>query len=371
MLYMNILILNWRDPQNPKAGGAEYVTMKHALSWVKRGHSVTWLAASFEGAKTHEEREGVRILRQGNIVTVFWYAFAYYRAHKNDIDLIIDEVHGVPFFSKLYVKKPIIVFIHEVAGDIWHIMYPFPISLIGRMLERFFLWLYRDEYFWTDAASTLQELRAYGVRADRSVAIACPIENKSLHRLPKKNTVPTFLFVGRIVRMKGVDDVLLALRSIVSTHKKAVLWVVGDGDAAYVEKLRRTAITYGISDNIIWYGKVSQDKKLTLMAKAHVLLHASVKEGWGLVVLEAASQGTPTVAYAIHGLVDTIKDRHTGVLTKKNTPEHLSHEAINLYRNKKLYQSLQKNGLQWSRSFTWSQSTKESITLLSAVYKSS
>ena len=48
---MNILILNWRDPKNPKSGGAEIVTVQHAKAWIKRGHSVTWFASRYKNSR--------------------------------------------------------------------------------------------------------------------------------------------------------------------------------------------------------------------------------------------------------------------------------------------------------------------------------
>src|SRR3989304_4913798 len=96
---MRILILNWRDPKNPKSGGAEIVTLEHAKAWVKKGHKVTWFTSKFAGSKGTE------------------------------------KIHGIPFFTPLYVKKPKIAFIHEVANEIWNYMYSFPINKIGKSIE--------------------------------------------------------------------------------------------------------------------------------------------------------------------------------------------------------------------------------------------
>ena len=53
---MNILILNWRDPKHPNAGGAEIVTREHAKAWNKAGHSVTWFSSFFKDAKENESQ---------------------------------------------------------------------------------------------------------------------------------------------------------------------------------------------------------------------------------------------------------------------------------------------------------------------------
>ena len=71
---MHILILNWRDPKNPKSGGAEIVTLEHAKAWVKKGHNVTWFTSKFKGSKDTEKIEGINIVRRGNFLTVFLIA---------------------------------------------------------------------------------------------------------------------------------------------------------------------------------------------------------------------------------------------------------------------------------------------------------
>ncbi|HVZ58658.1 MAG TPA: glycosyltransferase family 1 protein, partial [Patescibacteria group bacterium] len=98
---MNILILNWRDPKNPKSGGAEIVTMEHAKFWVKNGHSVTWFTSCFAGSSNKENIDGISIVRRGNSFTTYLYAPFFYLLHRQDFDIVIDEIHGIPFFTPL------------------------------------------------------------------------------------------------------------------------------------------------------------------------------------------------------------------------------------------------------------------------------
>src|SRR5258706_8835326 len=151
MKKMTILIFNWRDPKNPKAGGAEIVTQEFAKGWIKKGFRVIWFTSSFRGAVKNERLDNVEIVRWGNAMSVFFMAPFFYFFHKQEIDIVIDEIHGLPFFTPLFVKKPIIAFIHEVAAEIWDYMYPFPVNVIGKWIEKFYFRLYRKVIFWTDA----------------------------------------------------------------------------------------------------------------------------------------------------------------------------------------------------------------------------
>lgn len=361
---MNILILNWRDPKNPKAGGAEYVTFEHAKAWVKKGHSVTWFTTSFGNAQEKEVSEGVTFIRRGNQLSVFFQAYFFYKQSKNQFSVIVDEVHGLPFFTPLYVRKPVIVFIHEVAQEIWDFTYVFPFNLLGKFLERKSLQLYKNHRFWTDATATIDDLEKIGISKKNCIAIPCPISNKSLHMPAEKELDPTFIFVGRLVTMKGIEDVIQAFTQIKKIKKNARLWIVGSGSTGYVQKLREIIKTNSLSQSVKLWGFVSEEEKLRLMRRAHILLHGSIKEGWGLVVLEAASQATPTIGYDVAGLNETVIDGKTGILVPKLQPAQMAEASLMLLDDKTSYARMQKQCLIWADSFQWSDVVGESLQLL-------
>ncbi|MEK7543306.1 MAG: glycosyltransferase family 4 protein [Patescibacteria group bacterium] len=365
---MNILILNWRDVKHPKSGGAEIVTLEHAKAWVKAGHAVTWFTAGFNNERTEEFVSGVKIVRWAGSLTVYLVAPIYYVLHRKEFDIVVDEIHGIPFFTPLYVRVPIVAFIHEVAGDIWDSMYPFPINIVGRVLEIFYLRLYRNILFWADAHATIGDLVRHGVPKELCTAIPCPPLSRVLTKLPQKERVPTFLFVSRIVKMKGIEEVIRAFSLIYDELPTAQLWVVGTGEGAYVDSLKSILKSDHIRSRIKFFGFVSEEKKLMFMQKAHVLLHASVKEGWGLVVLESASQGTPAVVYDTHGLSEVVKHGKTGIVISDNSPETLAREAVWLYQHPDQYHEYQKNGIAWVKSLRWDVVTKKSLLLLTRAY---
>lgn len=367
---MNILILNWRDPKNPKSGGAEIVTLEHAKAWVRKGHVVTWFTSKFENCKNEGKIEGINIVRRGNFITVYFLAPFFYLFSKNKYDVVIDEIHGLPFFTPLYAKIPKIAFIHEVAGEIWDFMFPFPLNKIGKLIEPLYFKLYKNVKFWTDADSTIDDLVNKGIKRRNCIAINCPVSNKQLKTLPKKEKVPTFIFVSRVVKMKGIEEVIRAFFYILRELEDAKLWIVGDGDKKYVEELKETTRSYSISTKIKFFGRVSEEEKLELMKKAHMLLHASIKEGWGLVVIEAASQGTPSVVYNVSGLKDSVKNGKTGVVLEENSSREMAKQAIELLKNKNKYLTFQKNGLQWAKSLTWDRATRQSEALLNEALRS-
>ncbi len=367
---MRVLILNWRDFRHPKSGGAELVTFGHAREWVKRGHSVTWLTSSYANARPKETIGGVFLMRRFGSLSIYLYAPIYVLLHAKDYDVIVDEVHGIPFFSPLFTRKPIVVFIHEIADNIWDFMYPFPVNRIGKILEALYFRVYRRNLFWTDAPSTIDELVRRGIPRKQCIAIPCPIERYQLSdRNYQKENNPTYLFVSRVVRMKGIEEVIKAFSFIVKEQSRATLWVVGGGDASYIRQLKQMMEEHGVLRRSVFWGKVSNEKKIRLMARAHVLLHASVKEGWGLVVLEAASVGTPSVVYNVPGLCDAVKQNKTGIVLKDNSPHEMAREAMKLYGDKARYRHFQKNCRTWVASLKWEDIAKQSLRVLQKAMK--
>lgn len=89
--------------------------------------------------------------------------------------------------------------------------------------------------------------------------------------------------------------------------------IVGSG--WWQPHLEELAASLGIESRVTFHGHVSEAEKHHLLAQAWVHAFPSLKEGWGLVVVEAGIHGTPTVAYSeAGGPTDSIVDGRTGLL---------------------------------------------------------
>ena len=81
------------------------------------------------------------------------------------------------------------------------------------------------------------------------------------------------------------------------------------------------------------------------------------------MVMEAASQGTPTIGYNVAGLRDSIIDGKTGILTDTN-PQAMAKDLVYLINNKNKYKNFSVNCINWAESFKWEESVIESLALL-------
>lgn len=310
---MRILILNWKDLSHPKAGGAEVYTEQVARHWVRAGHEVTLFCASVAGRPADEPVEGVRVVRRGGRLGVYRAARRWYAAHgRGRFDVVIDEVNTRPFLTPRWLTDtPVVALIHQVCKEIWSYEMPWPVAVVGRYwLEPRWLRVYRDVPTLTVSQSSLESLQRYGLR--NLTVVPEGVDELSRPDVPKEER-PTVLFVGRLAGNKRPGDALKAFRLLHQQMPQAQMWVVGEGpERARLETWRVPDVTF--------FGRVSEDRKHDLMARAHALVVTSVREGWGLVVDEAAAMGTPTVAYDVPGLRDAVPPAG-GHLTSRDVEE--------------------------------------------------
>ncbi len=368
---MRILVFSWRDPKHPLAGGAEQVMHEHMKGWVKAGHKVTLFSSGMKGLPQEESMDGIDIIRKGyQYLGVQLAGFFYYLKNKDNFDFIVDQFHGLPFFTPLYVRKPKLAVIQEVAKQVWFLN-PLPkplnwiIGLIGYVGEPFIFLIYKGTKFMTGSASAKIEVERMGIPGKNITVVPHGVVLEKLKSVPSKEKVFTLIFLGVFSKDKGIEDALHCFSKLTG---KFQYWVIGKPETSkYGEKIKKLVKKLHLEGKVKFFGFVSQKEKFELLTKAHLLINPSVREGWGLVNIEANSMGVPVLAYNSAGLVDSVKNGVSGILCNKNTPENLAKIISELSENREKYSHLQKGALLWSRNFTWDKSLKLSLQLLSDI----
>lgn len=370
---MNILIFSWRDPKHPNAGGAEQVMHEHMKGWVEAGHNVTFFASRIMGSLVKEETiDGVKVVRRGlQYFGVQIAGFFYYLRNSNKFDLVVDQFHGLPFFTPLYVAKPKLAVIQEVAGKVWlknDLWRPLNwiVGVMGYLGEPFLFLLYRKIPFMTGSESARNSLMKVGIPKRNITIVQHGVIVKRPRSMPSKEKVKTVMFLGSISMDKGIDQALLTFGRL-NEMGRFNFWIVGKASLGYKDYITTVTKELGLTGNLTFFGFVDQRKKFELLARAHVMINPSVLEGWGLVNIEANAMGTPVVAYNSPGLTDSVKNGINGVICKENSPNSMAKSVFDLIRDKARYRKLCLGAVSWSKKFTWDISKKLSLQLIKKV----
>ncbi len=346
---MKVLILNRRDIKNPAGGGAEVYTHEVAKGFLRHGYGVDIFSSRFTGGAEKEQIDGIPYIRKGNELTVHFRGFAYALRHRKEYALMIDEFNGMGFFGFLLPKSAILI--HQMYREFW-------LKELGRagylpyFIEPLLLKLYRGMPAVTVSNSTKEDLESLGFEDVKIIMNA--LYTEPLPQVPEKEKEPTIIFLGRLRSTKRPEDAIEIFRIIKKALPSARLWIAGKGPDE--GKLRQMAS--GL-DGITFFGFVTDEKKLELLARAHVLVVPSVREGFGINVIEAAGRGTPAVGYNVHGLRDSIKDGVTGYLA--DGPEDAAKKILDLFGNEKLYHQLASNCLEYAKGFNWERRADEFV----------
>src|SRR5262245_41538225 len=130
----HVVMLSWRDTTNPEGGGAEVYLEQVAAGLRERGAIVTVFTAAYDGAPAAETRDGIRFVRGGGKVSVYlWGMLLLLLGRLGPIgraDIVVDVQNGLPFFSRLVTRRPVVVLIHHVHREQWPVVYP---GLAGRV----------------------------------------------------------------------------------------------------------------------------------------------------------------------------------------------------------------------------------------------
>lgn len=374
---MKILILNWKDIQHPKAGGAEVVTHSLAKEMAKNGHQVTLLTARYKNSKAKDEIDGVEVVRTGNLITHYPLAIWYYLKHfRNKFDIIIEEVNTIPYFINFFKgKEKVFLYYNMLAREIWFYQFFQPLSTLGYLLEPFYTFIQSrfKNLVLTISESSKQDLLRFGFKADKIKIFSMWTANSPLRNLrdskPKEETF-TILFHGSLRPMKRPIEVFKAYKIFLEilakkeeNPNKTQLWVSGGGDKLELENY---AWKQEFLDQVKFFGRTSEQQKLELMQKSSVLAVSSLKEGWGLIVTEANSMATPAVALDVDGLRDSAGK--AGNFVVENSANQMAEKFYKLYqiftKEPKKYNQIRKKALESSKELNFERGYREWMEII-------
>jgi type III pantothenate kinase len=146
---------------------------------------------------------------------------------------------------------------------------------------------------------------------------------------PRRRGVTRVACVGRLVERKGVGTVISALAAM-GDRAACELVIAGGPDASAMDRdpevarLRALAEAEGVADRVHFLGRLDRAGTAAVMRSADVVASVPWYEPFGIVPIEAMACGTPVVASAVGGMIDTVVDGVTGLHVPPRDPERLA-----------------------------------------------
>lgn len=310
--------MNWLDPENPQAGGAEVHLFAILRRLAERGHEVTVMCSGWPGCAAQACYHGVTVRRVGGRHSFALLGPGAVRraVGARAYDVVIEDINKLPLYLPVLTALPVYVIVPHLFGATVFREAAWPIAAVVWLAERPIPWAYRRCAFHAISDSTRDDLVRRGIAAEQ-VRVIYPGVDAEWYAPAgdpeaARARAPTFLYVGRLKRYKGIET---AIRAVARLHESGTLVrlvVAGDGDDR--ARLEEVARRLGVRHLVEFRGFVSDDEKRALMRQAWAVVLPSAKEGWGLTNVEAAACGTPALAADRPGLRETVRHGETGFL---------------------------------------------------------
>jgi phosphatidyl-myo-inositol dimannoside synthase len=323
----------------PSTGGIQEWTA-HVAQQLSHRHDVTVVAPAQPGQRAYDgslpyriKRFPLRRLGPGKWLTLALATFWQALRHRPDVVLfchVFAATVALPIVSRLGLPNVVAVYGMELnAGRIGGVM--------GRALGR-------SNRCIAISGHTAQLARAKGARPEALTLIGCGVASRFLERpsgpecLPseiEQRHGPMIVTLARLDdRYKGHDMLVRAMPLILANVPDATYVIAGDGrHRAYYEHLARAL---GVERHVVFAGRVTDEERLALYDRCDVFAMISREvpdggvEGFGIVFLEAAARGKPTVGGRSGGVPDAIADGETGILVEPTNVMAVADACIRL-----------------------------------------
>jgi glycosyltransferase involved in cell wall biosynthesis len=352
---MNILLVNWQDRANPDAGGAEIHLFEIFGRLAARGHRVRLVCSGWEGAAPRATIDGIGIERVGgrNSFALLGRRAVHRAVTAEQPDILVEDVNKLPLFLAAGTRLPFCAIVPHLFGRTAFDEAAWPIAATVWAAEQPLPWLYRRADFHAISESTRDDLVTRGVPAGRIRVIHPGVDSRRFTPGPpgRRSTIPSFLYVGRLKRYKGVGIAIQALALARRRRPDLRLDIAGTGQHRI--ELEQLAVSLALQKAVIFHGFVSEERKIDLMRGAWANVLPSPKEGWGITVIEAAACGTPSLASDSPGLRDSVRHGDTGFLVPHGDVEGLAARMIELADSPPLVARLGERARRFAESLTW------------------
>jgi glycosyltransferase involved in cell wall biosynthesis len=254
-----------------------------------------------------------------------------------------------------------VTWLHHVHAEMWRMTLPPRLAALGNFIEsRFAPPLYRRTPIVTLSESSKLEIVHDLHFPEANVTVVPPGVDPQYAPAGKKSSDPLVVAVGRLVPVKRYDMLIDALLPLKARHGGLRAVIVGEGYCR--PDLEAQIRAARAEDWISLPGSVTDDEVIDLYRRAWVLAMTSSREGWGMIVTEAAACGTPSVVTRVPGFVDAVVEGQTGLLV--DTTTELATALDSLFADAALRDRLGAAAVEHAQRFTWEATARGTLEVL-------
>ncbi len=347
-------------------GGAEKRVYELAIRLVQRGHDVHWYSLGWwwpENGETDMVMDGIHLHGVSNPVELYSEdrrsikeALIFSLKLLNPLmmeDYDVVDCQGFPFFScftakihSVVGKSKLIITLHEVWGDYWYTYLGKP-GIFGVIVERAMLSL--TDNIITVSSKTKKDLKNIK-KSENSIIIPNGIDFDHITEIKASNERSDLIFAGRLIKEKNVDILINSISRIKEKFPDIRCLIIGDGPER--EKLEELTVGLQLTDNVIFKGFMENyDDLIGYMKSSKVFVLPSIREGFGIVVIEANACGLPVVVvdHEMNAATDLVVDGVNGIKSGLEVDEM----ADNIIKSLDSSDKCKEKCIELSRKYDW------------------
>jgi len=254
---------------------------------------------------------------------------------------VVQEIHYADLYP--YTFRDMIAYPKRVSGFLWACHLRIAKIAAG----------YADVVVTPSRYMKTKLIETFNLSGEKIVVIPVGVNEDVFTNGKIKNRFdrPTrLLFVGRLVKEKGLDTLLQAFSNVLKTDRGVYLTIIGDGPLrGEYETLARKL---SVQSNTRFIGWITREKVLDYVKNSHMLIVPSVKENFPRITLEAMGAGIPVIASSVGGIPEQITDGVDGVIIPPENPQKLANAILSLFSKPEKMMDMSREGVKTAATFT-------------------
>jgi glycosyltransferase involved in cell wall biosynthesis len=332
-------------------GGAEKRIYQLAKGLADKGHEVHWYGVGWwwpESGKKDMEMDGIKLHGvckpvelygddKRSIKEALYFALMIlFKLRAGKYDII--DCQGFPFFScftvgfnSFFGRSTMVITLHEVWNDYWY-EYLGKAGFFGKLTEKLMVRL--TDKIITVSDKTKDDLRKIK-SSEKAVVIPNGIDLAEINQIKPSPAKSDIIFVGRLIKEKKADLLIKSLVKVKNTFPDVKCTIIGEGPEK--ENLEKLSDQSGLKDDVSFTGFLEDYQDVIAhMKSSKVLVLPSVREGFGMVVLEANACGLPVVVvdHPMNAAKDLIIPGENGFIAEVSE-DSLSNNIIEAMESRK------------------------------------